>query len=168
MEERETQCQTFRELLLEKENDIAQLSEMLEKANSDNQPQVDARTKLSNVLEAMGLNVTPEESFDSLLEKVINITDGTDNQEEKFIGVDADDEKKKLLELTQKLKSECLTLREKLKGIEEEVSTREQRVGEESVAMAQQLEAAQLGARVTALETEALLTVVTCLHIERT
>ena len=50
MEERETQCQTFRELLLEKETDIAQLSGMLEKANSDSQPQVDAKTKLSNVL----------------------------------------------------------------------------------------------------------------------
>ena len=120
MEEKETQCQSFRELLLEKENDIAQLSEMLEKANIDNQPQVDARTKLSNVLEAMGQNISAEESFDSLLEKVINITDGSGNQEENFIGVDADDEKKKLLELTQKLKSECLTLREKLKGIEED------------------------------------------------
>ena len=137
MEERETQCQTFRELLLEKETDIAQLSGMLEKANSDSQPQVDAKTKLSNVLEAMGQNISPEESFDSLLEKVINLTDGAANQE-KFIGVDADDEKKKLLELTQKLKSECFTLREKLKGLEEEVSSRDQQ------QMAEQLEAAQL------------------------
>ena len=144
MEEKETQCQSFRELLLEKENDIAQLSEMLEKANIDNQPQVDARTKLSNVLEAMGQNISAEESFDSLLEKVINITDGSGNQEENFIGVDADDEKKKLLELTQKLKSECLTLREKLKGIEEDHQQQEQlEQREESVRMAEQLVAAQ-------------------------
>ena len=99
MEEKETQCQTFRELLLEKESDIAQLSETLEKANIDNQPEVDAKTKLSNVLEALGQNISSEESFDSLLEKVINITDGTGNQEESFVGVDAEnDEKKKLLE----------------------------------------------------------------------
>ena len=52
--------------------------------------------------------------------KVINITDGA-KSDDQFVGAEADDEKEKLLKLTQKLKSECLSLREKLEEMEKKV-----------------------------------------------
>ena len=142
MEEKETQCQTFRELLLEKESDISSLSQQLEQANIECQPEVDAKTKLSNVLQALGQNISEEDSFDKLLEKVINIADGS-KASDQFVGAEADDEKKKLVKVTQKLKSECLSLREKLAEMERNVSTNDQ-YSEECSRMSEELKSQSL------------------------
>ena len=73
MEEKEDQCRTFKELLLEKENEIQELGAMVEE-NETNKVAESMKQKLVNVLLALGQTVTSEESYDSLLERINVLT----------------------------------------------------------------------------------------------
>merc|ERR1712098_563070 len=72
------------------------------------------KVKLIKVLDATGQEVDNESDYDLLLGKLKN-----------FISISSgngDEEKEKLLAVTQKLKSECLTLREKLSDMEKGIN----------------------------------------------
>ena len=111
VEEKESQCNSFRELLLEKENDLQEMSKMLE--NDESIRVIDEmKVKLIKVLVATGQEVDgeSESDYDLLLGKLKNFISSSSGN--------GDEEKERLLAVTQKLKSECLTLREKLSDME--------------------------------------------------
>ena len=115
MEEKEDQCRTFKELLLEKENEIQELGALVEE-NEANNVADNMRQKLLNVLLALGQTVTTEDSYDSLLERIntVTLTNGHGTEEEEG-------EKLKLLAVTKKLKTEVVSLREKLAVMEAKI-----------------------------------------------
>ena len=61
MEEKEDQCRTFKELLLEKENELQELGAMVEENEANKVPD-DMKQKLLNVLLALGQIVTMEDT----------------------------------------------------------------------------------------------------------
>ena len=127
MEEKEDQCRTFKELLLEKENEIQELGAMVEE-NETNKVAESMKQKLVNVLLALGQTVTAEESYDSLLERinVLTLSNGHVTEEEE------EGEKTKLLAVTKKLKTEVVSLREKLAAMETKIQENDAKTPDEN------------------------------------
>ena len=126
MAEKESQCKTFRELLLEKENEIQEMGCLLEQSSEGSEVITDMKQKLFKVLEAVGQEVSEEESYDELLGRINNlhiITNGATSEESNNVADNDFLEKEKLLKVTKKLKEECILLREKLADTESRLQT---------------------------------------------
>ena len=72
MEEKEDQCKTFRELLLEKENEIEELSQRVV-GEDDGDQMVAMKQKLTSVLTSRGEILAGDESCDDLITRISNI-----------------------------------------------------------------------------------------------
>ena len=91
MAEKETQCKTFRELLLEKETEIQEMGCLLEQSSEGSKVVADMKQKLFKVLQAVGQEVTEKETYDELLGKINNlnmitngVTDGEESTDNDF------------------------------------------------------------------------------------
>ena len=120
MEEKEDQCKTFRELLLEKENEIEELSQRVVGEDAGDQ-MVAVKQKLTSVLTSRGEILAGDESCDDLITRIseLTLTNGHTG------GEGEDGEKEKLLSVTKKLKDECVVLRGKLAEMEDGLQDRE-------------------------------------------
>merc|ERR1712107_721373 len=85
----------------------------------------DMKHKLFKVLEAVGQEVSEEETYDELLGRINKLNFITNGATEECNKVADNDflEKEKLLKVTKKLKDECMLLREKLADTEARLQT---------------------------------------------
>jgi len=112
IQEKESQCQTFRELLMEKENEVQELSKMVK----DSQISDNFIDDLKEVFNAAGKSCIPDNNNAHLLELVKNLVnrDATETVE-KGDKSTHDDVINKLGDENEVLSRECKVLNEKLK-----------------------------------------------------
>ena len=88
MEEKEDQCKTFRELLLEKENEIEELSQRVV-GDEDAGDQMEAvKQRLTSVLTSRGEILAGDESCDELITRFgeLTLTNGHTDSSEAMAG----------------------------------------------------------------------------------
>ena len=137
VEEKEDQCKTFRELLLEKENEIEELSQRVVGEDAGDQ-MVAVKQRLTSVLTSRGEILAGDESCDDLITRISELT-LTNGHTDSSAGDGGEvGEKEKLLSVTKKLKDECVVLRGKLAEMEAGLQDRERE--EEDRQLKQSLE----------------------------
>merc|ERR1712025_45203 len=115
VQEKEAQCQSFRELLLEKENEVQELSKMIEE-NSDSEK---TRKGLEDVLKSAGKPVNGDIEYEQLLSMVTELVQSVNKTgDEKGINDVAEDAARKLGEENEVLSRKCEMLNEKLLKLE--------------------------------------------------
>eukprot|EP00092_Neocalanus_flemingeri_P005733 GFUD01006173.1.p1 GENE.GFUD01006173.1~~GFUD01006173.1.p1 ORF type:complete len:1637 (+),score=606.37 GFUD01006173.1:190-5100(+) len=115
IQEKESQCQTFRELLLEKENEVQELSKMIVEREGCDKVNDDMKNKLMDVLSAAGKSINGDPDFGDLLKIVTELVSCDENGVvEKGDIATVEDEVKKLGDENMVLSRECKLMNEKL------------------------------------------------------
>jgi len=111
VQEKEAQCQTFRELLLEKENEVQELSKMVE----ENAETRKTKNALEDVLKSAGKTVNGDIEYEQLFHMVTELvkSSGRDGDEKVDDSI-AENVVKKLEDENEGLSKKCKLLNEKL------------------------------------------------------
>merc|ERR1719186_2381028 len=122
IQEKESQCQTFRELLLEKESEVQELSRMVEERDGSENVNDDMKNKLMEVLSAAGNSVNGDAGYDQLLSMVSQLIVCGEKEfvEKDDIGTSEKDIKK-LGDENEVLSRECKLLNDKLTQSEKKI-----------------------------------------------
>jgi len=111
VQEKESQCQTFRELLLEKENEVEELSKLVEEKNDSDI----VKKTLEDVLRSAGKSVNGDNGYEQLLSMVTELVQGGEKVDaEKGDVASAEDVVMKLGDENEVLSRECKQLNEKV------------------------------------------------------
>jgi len=115
VQEKEAQCQTFRELLLEKENEVQELSRMVE----ENAETEKTKKTLEDVLKSAGKAVNGDMEYEQLVQMVTELVKSKESDgDEKVDDNIAENVVKKLEDENEVLSKKCKLLNEKLIEVE--------------------------------------------------